>query len=208
MLNRSRNGLARGLLERYLQQGHLSNGDVQEIRNRHPGDEEPRWQAVSRPASSLQQYLWNLTVAHAVQGILDFVHRSADQVSRNNIPSGVVFFPNGNKPVGEQGFDSRLQPWDRFSPSMEWHPMVYGVCGDTSCLTDQMERVMAFASEETRVVPALAGVWGQPMTNRPSLETQMSAIRQVAPGVDSMSHFAYSWQFPESDQERKTCRMR
>lgn len=207
LLDRSRNGLARGLLERYLQQGYLNNGDVEEIRKNHPEDEEPRWQAVSRPAISLQQYLWNLTVAHAVQGILDFVHRSADQVSRNNIPSGAVFFPNGNQPVGEQGFDSRLQPWDRFSASMEWHPMIYGVCGDTSCLTDQMERVMAFASDETRIVPALAGVWGEPITNRPSLETQMSAIRQVAPGVDSISHFAYSWQFPESDRERKTCRI-
>ncbi|MFP4221608.1 MAG: family 10 glycosylhydrolase [Phormidium sp.] len=205
LLDRARNDVARSLLDRYLQQGYLREAEIEQIRQEHPDDEQPRWQAVSRPAVSLQNYLWNLSVAHAVQGILDFVHGAVEQVNPHNIPSGAVFFPNGNQPVGEHGFDSRLQPWDRFLPSMEWHPMVYGVCGDTSCLTDQMERVMAFAAEETRVVPALAGVWGGSVTNRPSLETQMSAIRQVAPSVNSVSHFAYSWQFPESDRDRKAC---
>lgn len=207
LLDRARNGLARSLLDRYLQQGYLREEDIEQIRQQHPDDDQPRWQAVSRSAVSLENYLWNLSVAHAVQGILDFVHRAVEQVNPHNIPSGAVFFPNGNQPVGEQGFDSRLQPWDRFSASMEWHPMIYGVCGDTSCLTDQMERVMAFASEETRIVPALAGLWGEPVTNRPSLETLMSAIRQVAPSVNSISHFAYSWQFPESDRDRKACTM-
>lgn len=207
LLDRARNGLARSLLDRYLQQGYLREEDIEQIRQQHPDDDQPRWQAVSRSAVSLENYLWNLSVAHAVQGILDFVHGAVEQVNPHNIPSGAVFFPNGNQPVGEQGFDSRLQPWDRFSASMEWHPMIYGVCGDTSCLTDQMERVMAFASEETRIVPALAGLWGEPVTNRPSLETQMSAIRQVAPSVNSISHFAYSWQFPESDRDRKACTM-
>lgn len=204
LLDRAQNDSAHEILERYLLQGYLSNADLENILDRYPEDEVPRWQSVSGRGGSIPERLWSLSVAHAVQGILDFVAKAVEQVEAENLPSGAVFFPNGNQPVGE-GFDSRLQPWDRFPASMEWHPMLYGVCGNTSCITDRLERVLAFASPETRLVPALAGVWGEPITNRPSLEAQMSAIRQIAPQIDSVSHFAYSWQFPESDRERKFC---
>ena len=39
-----------------------------------------------------------------------------------------------------------------------------------------------------------AGIWQQPHTNRPPLEVQMRALRQSFPRLDSVSHFAYSWQ--------------
>lgn len=204
LLDRANNPSARDLLERYLQQGYLTENDRQAVRRRYPNEERPQWQTVRGRGGSLQDQLWTLSVAHAVQGILDFVALAVEQVSAENLPSGAVFFPNGNRPIGE-GYDSRLQPWDRFPATMEWHPMIYGVCGDTSCITEELERVLDFADPETRLVPAIAGVWGEPVSNRPSLEAQMSALRQVAPQLDAVSHFAYSWQFPESDRERKFC---
>ncbi|MBP0000876.1 MAG: family 10 glycosylhydrolase [Cyanobacteria bacterium SID2] len=204
LLQRARNDRGRALLERYLDRGYLTEEDVRSISTRYPQDGEPLWQATRTPNGSLQTRLWHLSVAHAVQGILDFLDLAVQQVDRQNIPAGAVFFPNGNQPVGD-GFDSRLQPWDRFPASMEWHPMLYGVCGNASCILTQLERVLALAPEETEMVPALAGVWGEPISNRPSLEAQMYALRQAAPQIDAVSHFAYSWQFPESDRNRKMC---
>ncbi len=53
-------------------------------------------------------------------------------MERQGIPAGAVFFPDGNRLVGNQGFDSRLQAWDSFPPSLEWHPMSYANCNDTT----------------------------------------------------------------------------
>ncbi|BAC91157.1 gsl3216 [Gloeobacter violaceus PCC 7421] len=55
------------------------------------------------------------------------------------------------------------------------------------------------------VVPSLAGVWGRPHTGRPPLEVQMAALQAAFPFVDSVSHFAYAWQEPELERERRTC---
>jgi hypothetical protein len=130
-------------------------------------------------------------------------------VQRQGIPAGAVFFPDANQTIG-QGYDSRLQPWDRFSSSLEWHPMSYGVCGgnNTTCITSLVQRVVSQAPPGTRISPVIAGTWGQAMSNRPSLEAQMQAIRQVAPQINSISHFAYSWQEPQSDRDRKFCQLR
>ena len=62
-------------------------------------------------------------------------------------------------------------------------------------------------SNAGNVRPALAGVWGRSINNRPSLEAQMDAIRQAAPNISSVSHFAYSWQDPEFDRVRKFCEL-
>lgn len=83
--------------------------------------------------------------------------------------------------------------------------MVYGICGNTTCITDEVQRVLSKAAAGTQVHPVLAGTWGQPMNSRPSLEMQMQAIRQIAPQINSVSHFAYSWQDPEFDRVRKFC---
>jgi len=87
--------------------------------------------------------------------------------------------------------------------------MSYGVCGNsnTSCIESLVKRVADRAPGNTQVIPALAGTWGRPVSNRPSLEAQMQAIRRVAPQINSVSHFAYSWQDPQSDRDRKFCQI-
>jgi hypothetical protein len=195
-------------------------GDVQAADQLYPQELEPMWQGRTPPplplpdqplASAaerqplLQWELWQLAVAHAMQGILDFVAVAAWPAQQQGIPAGVVFFPEGNQTLG-QGYDSRLQPWDRFPSSLEWHPMSYATCGNTSCITAQIRRVLSAAKPGTQVIPALAGKWGQSVSNRPSLELQMMAIRQVAPQLKGVSHFAYSWQNPDHDQNRKFCK--
>ena len=122
--------------------------------------------------------------------------------------AGAVFFPDGNQSVGQQGYDSRLQPWDRFPTTLEWHPMSYATCGNVSCIAALVQRVVSQAPAGTQVIPVIAGVWGQSISNRPSLEAQMQAIRQVAPQIRGVSHFAYSWQEPQFDSDRKSCRPR
>ena len=110
--------------------------------------------------------------------------------------------------MGEIGYDSRLQPWDRFPSDMEWHPMVYANCGKTSCIMEEIDRVVSMAPQQTQIMPVLAGDWGQPVQNRPSLEAQMDDIyRRHGDRIDSVSHFAYSWQEPDSDRNRKFCQL-
>jgi hypothetical protein len=59
----------------------------------------------------------------------------------------------------------------------------------------------------TQIEPAIAGTWGQILNGRPSLEAQMQAIHQAAPQISSVSHFAFSWQDPQYDRDRKFCRL-
>ncbi|WP_026732449.1 family 10 glycosylhydrolase [Fischerella sp. PCC 9605] len=153
----------------------------------------------------LQSELWQLSVAHAMQGILDFVNLAAYPAQQLGIPAGVVFFPDGNQTVG-QGYDSRLQPWDRFPSSLEWHPMSYASCGNVSCIAAQVQQVLSQAKPGTQVIPAIAGQWGKSINGRPPLEAQMQAMRPFASQLRGVSHFAYSWQDPEHDNERKFCR--
>jgi hypothetical protein len=65
----------------------------------------------------------------------------------------------------------------------------------------------AAASSGTTVIPALAGTWGKSFDNRPSLEIQMDGIHRSSPSLTALSHFSYSWQEPESDAFRSTCRL-
>ncbi len=217
-LNRATNQSGQELIRRFFSRGYITAGDIAAVKALYPTEGEPMWQGrtpsvsfASTPAPQLQAVLqwelWQLSVAHAVQGVLDFLAMAALPVQRQGIPAGAVFFPDGNQSVGQSGYDSRLQPWDRFSNSLEWHPMVYGTCGNTSCIVSQVLRVVSQAQPGTKVQPVLAGTWGQSVSNRPSLEAQMQAIRQVAPQINSVSHFAYSWQDPQSDRERKFCQL-
>ncbi|MEH2392125.1 MAG: family 10 glycosylhydrolase [Nostoc sp.] len=219
LFKRAQNYKGLDLIRRFLSKGYVTTGDIAEVDKLYPQEGEPLWQGrILRPAQKsilslidrqvlLQWELWQLAVAHAMQGILDFVTIANYPAKKQGIPTGVVFFPNGNQTVG-QGYDSRLQPWDRFPTTLEWHPMSYGNCGNVGCIVAQVQRVLSMAKPGTQIIPALAGVWGKSISNRPSLEAQMQALRKYAPQLKGVSHFAYSWQYPQSDSDRKFCRTR
>ncbi len=230
---RALNSKGQELIGRYAKKGSISVADVAAIDQLYPQEGEPLWQGRTPPAPPpapiaqpkespapsaivlpsaaqrqprLQWELWQLSVAHAIQGILDFLAVAAWPVQRQGIKAGAVFFPDGNQTVG-QGYDSRLQPWHRFPTTLEWHAMSYANCGNATCIAALVERVTK-QTPEAQVIPAIAGVWGKSISNRPSLEAQMQAIRTVAPQITGVSHFAFSWQEPQLDSERKSCQAR
>lgn len=217
LYNRALNNKGRALIERYVNQGYLSLNDVIAVDKLYPQEGFPLWQGRNPPATEPQESaairhqrlsldLWYLSVAHAAQGVIDFLSLAAVSVQRQGIPPGAVFFPDGNQVVGKKGFDSRLQAWDKFPPSLEWHPMSYALCSNANCIVEQVRRVKSMSASQTKIVPAIAGLWGQNYDTRPSLETQMEAIRLAFPQVTSISHFAFSWQDPEFDKERRFCK--
>ena len=211
LLDRAVNRKGRELIELYISKGGITAGDLAAVNQRYPEEATPLWQgrtpAPNDTLASLQWQLWQLCVAHAAQGVLDFLALATLPAKRTGIQAGAVFFPDANQAVGQMGYDSRLQPWDRFPSSLEWYPMSYGACGSTKCIDDLVKRVASRASSETQVIPVLAGTWGRAVSNRPPLEVQMQAIHQEVPQIDSVSHFAYSWQEPQSDRDRKFCRL-
>ena len=149
----NRKGLA--VIQQYLSQGTINAATLSAIDHAYPEEKEPLWQGRAIPESiaskpllsaavrlpRLLQDLWLLGAAHAYQGVVDFLNAAVWQVQRYGIPSGAVFFPDGNRRIG-QGFDSRMQPWNRFSSKIEWHPMAYAICSDPSCIVDQAKRVV------------------------------------------------------------------
>jgi Glycosyl hydrolase-like 10 len=216
LLRRAQNAKGFELIRRFLSKGFVSAADVNDTDRLFPQEAEPLWQGRSITATKailppgtrqpqLQWELWQLSVAHAMQGIVDFVTLAARPAQQMGIPTGAVFFPEGNQVVG-QGYDSRLQPWDRFPSSMEWHPMSYANCGNVACIAQQVQRVLSMSKSDTQIVPAIAGNWGESVSGRPPLEIQMQALRQFAPRIRGVSHFAYSWQDPQHDSDRKFCR--
>lgn len=219
LLQRAQNSKSGSLLlQRFLGQGFLRSDDLKAIAKQLPQEKAIAWQGMNpvpipkaapsaQQVATLQTELWRLTVAHAAQGVIEFVNYATATIRNRGLTPGLVFFPDGNSVVG-QGFDSRLQLWDKFPVSAEWHPMSYAICGDTSCIMQQVQRVLGRAPAGTEVKPVLAGIWQQPLGNRPPLEVQMQALRSLAPQIKSVSHFAYSWQEPGSDRERKACSMR
>lgn len=215
---RAKNSKGLELIRRFVKKGYVSAGDIKEVDRIYPNEGEPMWQgrvssaeksllSASERQPQLHWELWQLSVAHAMQGIIDFANLASYPAKKQGIPAGVVFFPGGNKRLG-RGYDSRLQPWDRFSNSLEWHPMLYANCGTTNCIVKQAQRILNTAKPGTKVIPALAGDWGKRIRNRPSLESQMQALRPFASQIKGVSHFAYSWQHPERDRQRKTCPIR
>ena len=216
LLQRASNYRGMELIRRFLGQGFITGDDLKDLNLLYPKEREPLWQGLNRTpltaalpidrrVSLLQSDLWQLSVAHATQGVLDFVNAAVAPVQRQGIPAGVVFFSDGNLSVGQNGFDSRLQPWDRFPSSLEWHPMAYATCGNPACIMAQIRRVLKAAAPGTQVKPVLAGIWQQSVSNRPPLEVQMQALQRTAPKLRAISHFAYSWQEPGSDRDRKYC---
>jgi hypothetical protein len=211
ILQRAFNAQGRELIARFINKGFISANDLQEVQTLYPNEPEPNWQgrdtSVGNTREVLQVQLWLLSVAHAAQGVLDFLNRSVRPLQSQNIAAGAVFFPDGNKGVGQQGYDSRLQPWDRFPANIEFHPMAYAVCGSPNCIAEEVRRVLNFAPANAKIIPALAGYWGRRDGNRPSLDEQMAALRQQVPQINAVSHFAYSWQEPQIDSTRRSCQL-
>ena len=182
----------------------------------YPQQTNARWQGrrkfsdpkepLESRRSNLKRDLWFFSVAHAAQGIIDFLSFAAQPAKYRNLPAGAVFFPDANRLVGTTAFDSRLQAWDKFPADLEWHPMAYAICDDeTKCITDQVKTVLETAADDTTVTPALAGAWGQVYRDHPPLEAQIEALRKATPEINSMSHFSYAWQEPDRDRQRKSC---
>ncbi|MBV6626380.1 MAG: family 10 glycosylhydrolase [Rivularia sp. (in: Bacteria)] len=219
LFQRALNNKGLGLIRLFLSKGYVTSSDIARLDEQYPQEGEPLWQGRTPPIEQkalnspqerqplLQSELWQLSVAHAMQGILDFVALAAYPAQQQGLPAGVVFFPGGNKTVGK-GYDSRLQPWDRFPSSLEWHPMAYGKCGTSKCIVSQVRRVLNTAKPGTQIIPALAGAWGKSVSNRPPLEVQMRNLSKYKPYLKGVSHFAYSWQNPQDDTNRKFCRVR
>ncbi|NEO85910.1 MAG: family 10 glycosylhydrolase [Spirulina sp. SIO3F2] len=203
LVNRGTNEQGRALIQRFLNQGRITSADIRAVRSQFPNESSPQWQG--RNSTSYGSELWKLSVAHAAQGVIDFLNLGSRMVLNQRIPAGAVFFPHANRSVG-QGYDSRLQPWDRFSPQLEWHAMSYAVCNGTQCIVDEVQRVLDEAQPGTRVVPALAGQWGRVYNQHPPLETQMTALQRAFPNLQAVSHFAYGWQEPQNTQARRACR--
>lgn len=218
LYDRAKNKKARALIERYVTRGNITASDITTVDQLYPEEGEPNWQgrqissteSKQSPAERqkrLQAELWHFTVAHAAQGVIDFLTSVATPVKRLGIPTGAVFFPGANRTVGRGGFDSRLQAWDKFPASMEWHPMSYAVCEGTDCIMNEVKTVLQSAPAGTKVTPALAGAWGRTYDGHPPLEAQMDALRDSFPQINSVSHFSYSWLEPENDRQRKFCNL-
>lgn len=212
LYQRALNQKGANLIQRFLEQGYVGSADLDELDSRYPEDGVPRWQGLNPVETNSPDYwqreLWRLTIAHAIQGVLDFLNRAVLPVQQRGLKAGAVFFPEGNQTVGAQGYDSRLQAWDRFPSNIEWHPMAYAICEDASCIVEQVQRVISQAPAGTDVRPALAGAWGHTVSAHPPLERQMQALRQANPQIQAVSHFAFSWQEPEFDRNRKFCQLR
>jgi hypothetical protein len=218
LYQRAQNRQGRALIDRYIRNGFITAQDVVAVKEGYPDENIPLWQGRTPLAweyaaspqqlhQKLQLDLWYLTVAHAAQGVIDFLAVAATPAQRQGIQTGAVFFPDGNQSVGELGFDSRLQPWDKFPTSMEYHPMSYGVCGHSGCIVDLVRRVVQMSQGGAKITPALAGNWNNVFNGRPSLENQMESIRRTLPQINSVSHFAYSWQEPSLDRQRRFCNL-
>ncbi|MEM8674940.1 MAG: family 10 glycosylhydrolase [Cyanobacteria bacterium P01_G01_bin.67] len=218
LYQRASNQKGLALIKKYLDTGNLTNQDLENVDRQYPTESLPKWQGregnieekatISSRQRRLKQDLWFFTVAHAAQGIIDFLSFAAQPVQEQRLPAGAVFFPDANRLVGGIGFDSRLQAWDQFPTDLEWHPMAYAICQDqTDCVTEQVKEVLAIAPDTTTVTPALAGAWGTEYRQHLPLEAQIEALRKATPEINSMSHFSYAWQEPDLDRQRKSCNL-
>jgi hypothetical protein len=215
LYSRASNSKGLALIKKFVEKGNLSTRDIEIVDQQYPKETHAKWQGslsgsdskanASSRQKKLNQDLWFFTVAHAAQGVIDFLSSAAQPVQDRGLRAGAVFFPDANRLVGAQGFDSRLQAWDKFSPDLEWHPMAYAVCEEkTNCITDEVKKVLK-TSPETNVIPALAGAWGKEYRNHLPLETQIEALRKATPEINSISHFSYAWQEPDLDRRRQVC---
>ena len=216
--DRAENFQGRELINRFIKQGYVTPMDLQAIKKLYPEESEPLWQgrrpigkSISNKDSAiadLQNELWRLTVGHAFIGVTHYLGIVSKPVLRQGIPASVAFFSDGNQPVGD-GFDSRMQPWQKFSTVYEWQPMAYAICGKPECIVNQVRRVFQSAPEGAKISPILLGQWNESFSDRPSLELQMQAIRTALPAINSISHFSFGWQTRELafTRSRQICQL-
>ncbi len=208
LLNRMPNRRERELLQRYLQSGSLSGGDVAQVDSQYADEPLPavmdRLRTHTRRAQRYQAQFWQQAVDHALQGVIDFLAAVAEPVQAEGIPVAAVFFPGGNR-IQDGTYDAKLQPWDRFPATIERHPMSYAICGEdrADCVAEQVGEVIANTPVGTPICPILAGTWGQAFGGHASLEIQMQALQTEHSQLQCVSHFVYSWMEPDSDRERK-----
>ena len=118
MINRGTNQKGRAVINHYLKTGTIQAKDIVAVDKLFPAENLAQWQGRNTAglskktppgvrASKLRWELWLLSVAHAYQGIVDFLNRVATQSQRQGVIPGTVFFPDANKRVGK-GYDSRL----------------------------------------------------------------------------------------------------
>jgi hypothetical protein len=206
------------LMKIFLAQGNLQPENIEQMDAAFPEEIEPLWRnrqpvegEMDLPSTDravlYQKELWQLAANYAGEGVVQYLSEAANVAQLAGIKSGAVFFPEANRSVG-QGFDSRLQQWQKFPANIEWHPMAYAICGKSSCIEEQVKQLLKIATPGTMVIPALAGVWGRSFENRPAIELQLAGIHQSSPQINAISHFSYSWQEPSSDAFRSTCRLR
>jgi hypothetical protein len=107
LYQRALNNKGRDLIQRYLTKGFIRAGDVAEVDKLYPQEGSPLWQGRKPPDEEmkatpgqrqplLQWELWQLSVAHAAQGVLDFINLASQPATRQGITTGAVFFPEGN----------------------------------------------------------------------------------------------------------------
>jgi hypothetical protein len=204
LLARANTRQGQELLYQYLQQGGIS-GQVKQVSSlwdlwKFPANANP-----SANGGDVNGQLWQLAIAHARNGVVEFLNNVVQPAKAMSIPTSAVFFPKANLTYGS-AVDARLQPWDQFTSVSEWVPMSYATCGNANCITSEIAMVTR-RSNGRNVCPVIAGYWNQDQGNRISLEKQMSGIRQQLPGIDCVSHFAYSWFDLNDDRQRRACKL-
>lgn len=165
----------------------------------------PQMQTVTS-GGDLDAQLWQLVLAHARKGVIEFLNDVSQPARSTGITTGAVFFPKAHMTYGK-GVDPRLQPWFSFTNVAEWAPMSYAACGNASCIIDEITLVMEKATGNQTICPILIGYWAQSSPDRLAIEHQIAAVHQAYPNLNCLSHFAYSWLDLNADQQRRTCQL-
>jgi len=206
LLNGLPNSTARKLMSIYMDKGIITGSDMVNVENLTNALTQTKQISTNpeleKSAVTAERFLWQIAANHAYKGVLVFISEITYPLRKQNIPTGSVFFPSGNY-KSSNGYDARMQPWDKFPKEMQRHPMTYALCEDGYCVADQVAKVLQQSVPGTLVCPVLAGTWGQSFDGHPSYETQMQAIKATSPKIDCVSHFVYAWMEPESDRQRK-----
>ncbi|MFM6398732.1 MAG: hypothetical protein ACKPFF_18810, partial [Planktothrix sp.] len=109
-LNRASSQKGKDLMQRFIQQGFITENDVKAVTEKYPDEkdkpywpDEKQWKtlaSIPKLGETLQLQLWRLSVAHARQGVLDFLDTVTQPIQNQGIPAGAVFFPEGNRKIG------------------------------------------------------------------------------------------------------------
>jgi len=206
LLSRGLTGQGRELIYQYLKDGKITKKVALRSQLWRFPNQQTASKASAKKGQNINQALWQLSLAHARTGVIEFLESVSEPARRQNIPTGAVFFPKANRTFGE-GVDARLQPWNEFTNVTEWAPMSYSTCGSANCILEEISLVLQQQTGNQVICPVLAGYWGRDVGSRVSLETQMLAVRGKFPQIDCVSHFAYSWLDLAADRQRRDCKL-